>query len=77
MMIMKDLPYSYAFELKKNRISLDEHEKSEEHLKNSEVAYLELASFYNWVNINCIKDGSIRTIENINDEIMDNIKEFL
>ena len=50
--IFLHVPYSYAFELKKNRISLDEHEKSEEHLKNSEVAYLELASFYNWTNIN-------------------------
>ena len=58
-------------------MSLDEHEKSEKHLKNSEVAYLELASFYNWTNINCIKDGNIRTIEDINEEIMTSIKEYL
>lgn len=75
--IFLHVPYSYAFELKKNRISLDEHEKSESHLKNSEIAYLELASYYNWVNINCIKDDKIRTIEDINEEIMDNIKEYL
>ena len=75
--IFLHVPYSYAFELKKNRISLDEHEKSEEHLKNSEIAYLELAAYYNWININCIKGDSIRTIEDINNEIMDNIKEFL
>lgn len=75
--IFLHVPYSYAFELKKNRISLDEHEKSEEHLKNSEIAYLELSSYYNWININCIKDNSIRTIEDINNEIMENIKEYL
>ena len=75
--IFLHVPYSYAFELKKNRISLDEHEKSESHLKSSEIAYLELASYYNWVNINCIKDDKIRTIEDINEEIMDNIKEYL
>ncbi len=75
--IFLHVPYKYAFELKKNRISIDEHEKSEEHLKSSEISYLELASFYNWININCIKDDSIRTIEDINNEIMDNIKEFL
>ena len=75
--IFLHVPYSYAFELKKNRISLDEHEKSESHLKNSEVAYLELASYYNWININCIKDNNIRTIDDINEEIMDNIKEYL
>ena len=75
--IFLHVPYSYAYELKKNRSSLDEHEKSEEHLKNSEVAYLELASFYNWININCIKNNSIRTIEDINNEIIDNLKEYL
>ena len=75
--IFLHVPYKYAFELKKNRISLDEHEKSAEHLKNSEAAYIELASFYNWKSINCIKNNEIRTIEDINDEIMDNIKEYL
>ena len=75
--IFLHVPYSYAFELKKNRISLDEHEKSEEHLKNSEIAYLELSSYYNWININCISNNSIRTIEDINDEIIENIKEYL
>ena len=75
--IFLHVPYSYAFELKKNRLSLDEHEKSEEHLKNSEIAYLELSSYYNWININCISNNSIRTIDDINDEIMKNIKEYL
>ena len=75
--IFLHVPYSYAFELKKNRLSLDEHEKNEKHLKDSEVAYLELASYYDWVNINCIKDDKIRTIEDINEEIMNNIKEYL
>ena len=75
--IFLHVPYKYAFELKKNRISLDEHEKSEEHLKNSEKAYLELAAYYNWLNINCIKNKSIRTIEDINSEIMDHMKEYL
>ena len=75
--IFLHVPYSYAFELKKNRLSLDEHEKSEEHLKNSEIAYLELSSYYNWININCISNQQIRTIEDINNEIMENIKEYL
>ena len=75
--IFLHVPYNYAFELKKNRTSLDEHEKCEEHLKNSEVAYVELSQIYNWVYINCISDNKIRTIEDINEEIMDNIKEYL
>lgn len=75
--IFLHVPYSYAFELKKNREHLDEHEKCEEHLKNSEIAYVELAALYNWTSINCISDNKIRTIESINDEIMKNLEEYL
>lgn len=75
--IFLHVPYEYAFELKKNRISLDQHELSEEHLRNSEMAYVELSEMYNWTNIKCIENKNIRTIESINEEIMENIKEFL
>ncbi len=75
--IFLHVPYTYAVELKKNRKSLDEHEMSEEHLKNSEVAYMELATLYNWKNINCIKDNKIREIEDINKEILENLKEYM
>ncbi len=70
MTIFLHVPYSYAVELKKNRASLDEHEKSAEHLKHSETAYLELKDMYNWQYINCIDDHKMRTIEDINEEIM-------
>lgn len=75
--IFLHVPYTYAVELKKNRESLDQHETSEEHLKNSEVAYIELSDMYNWKHINCIKDNKIRTIEDINEEIISCIKEYL
>jgi len=75
--IFLHVPYTYAAELKKNRESLDQHEVSEEHLKNSEVAYVELSELYNWKHINCIKDNKIRTIEDINKEIIDCLKEYL
>ena len=75
--IFLHVPYTYAVELKKNRESLDQHETNEEHLKNSEVAYIELSDMYNWKHINCIKDKKIRTIEDINEEIIECIKEYL
>ena len=75
--IFLHVPYTYAAKLKKNRSSLDEHEMSEEHLKNSEIAYVELSEMYNWKNINCIKDDKIRTIEDINEEILSCLKEYL
>lgn len=75
--IFLHVPYTYAAKLKKNRVSLDEHELSEEHLKNSEIAYVELSEMYNWKHINCIKDDEIRTIEDINKEILECISEYL
>ena len=75
--IFLHVPYTYAVELKKNRASLDEHEMNPDHLKNSEAAYVELATLYNWKNINCIKDKKIREIEDINKEILDNLKEYM
>ena len=75
--IFLHVPYTYAAKLKKNRSSLDEHEMSEEHLKNSEIAYIELSELYNWKHINCIKDEKIRDIEDINKEILECLKEYL
>ena len=75
--IFLHVPYTYAAELKKNRENLDEHEMNADHLKNSEAAYMELATLYNWKNINCIKDNKIREIEDINEEILDNLKEYM
>ncbi len=70
MTIFLHMPYEKAVLLKKNRTSLDEHEKSEDHLKNAEKAYLELCKKYNFSYINCTLNDEIRTIENINDEIL-------
>ena len=75
--IFLHMPYDYAFELKKNRLSLDEHEKSKEHLVASELAYIELSGLYGWIYINCIKDKKIRTIEDINEEILNKILKLI
>ena len=74
--IFLHVPYEYAKELKKNRKNLDIHEKSEKHLINAENSYLELAEIYNWKKIECIKDGKLRTIEDISDEVLSNIHEL-
>ncbi len=67
--ILLHLPYKYAKELQKNRIELDEHEKSYNNLTNAENAYLEIAALYNFDIIECVKDGVIRTIDDISDEV--------
>ena len=67
--IFLHVPFENTLELRKNRKFTDEHEKSEEHLKNAEKAYLELSELYNWNRIECIKAGKLRDVEDINNEI--------
>ena len=69
------VPYEYTIELKKKRASIDELEKDEELLKNAEACYVELSELYNWDTIECIKDGRLRSIEDINDEILETIEK--
>ena len=69
--IFLHVPFEKTLELRKNREFIDEHEKSEEHLKSAEKAYVELSELYHWHKIECIKDDKLRTIEDINDEIYD------
>lgn len=75
--IFLHMPYEYACKLKQNRKNLDEHEKSTEHLKNAEEAYVELSELYNWDKIECIENNEIKSIEQINDEILEKIKDTL
>ena len=73
--IFLHVPYKYVEELMKNRDGLDEHEKDSEYLQRTEEAYIELKELYNWDMIECIKDEKLRSIEDINNEIMSIIKE--
>jgi dTMP kinase len=73
--IFLHVPLEVTLELLKKRTSLDEHEKDSAYLKRSEDAYLELAGLYNWSKIECVKDNKLRSIEEINEEILKIIKE--
>ena len=76
--ILLYLPYEYACILKKNRKEeADETEKNEKYLKMGEKAYLELSAIYDYDVIDCVKNKQIRTIEDINTELFDKIKEIL
>ena len=69
--IFLHVPYKYTKELIKNRESLDDNEKDENYQINSIKTYLELAELYHWNMIDCIKDNNLRSIEDINQEILD------
>ena len=69
--IFLHVPYENTIELRKNRKFIDEHEKSEDHLKGAEKAYIELSELYNWNRIECIRANKLRSVEDINDEILE------
>ena len=64
--------------LKENRKEKpDQHEKSKDHLKHAENAYLELAQTYKWKTIECTKESQIKTISDIHQELLDYILKEL
>lgn len=73
--IFLHMPYKYSLILKSGREeALDEHERSETHLINAEKTYLELSELYGFDVIECVKDGNIRSIDDINDELVLKLK---
>ena len=71
------LPYSYGEELKKNRVeTLDEAEKSQTHQIKSERTYLELTEIYGFEKIDCFTNGTVKTREEINKEVISHIKKL-
>ena len=71
------LPYSYGEEIKKNRAEkLDEAEKSQTHQIKSERTYLELTELYGFEKIDCFTNGTVKTREEINKEVISHIKKL-
>ena len=75
--IFLHMPYEYSCELKKNRDSLDQHEKDCDHLKHAEETYLELSELYNWSRIECIKDNEVKSIDDIGEEVYNLVKDMI
>lgn len=76
------MPTDFASFLRKGRDeALDENERDINHLKNAEKAYLEVASKYNFNVIECVRDNSvismdnIKSIDEINEEVYKLVKE--
>lgn len=70
------VPYEYSLKLmneRKNKITgeskKDIHEANNQHLINAEKAGMMAAKILNWQIIECIKDGEMRTIDDIHQEI--------
>jgi len=77
-----DIPAAYSLKRikdRKNKITnesqKDIHESNEEHLKNAYKAAVEMVERYNWIRIDCLKNGESKTVEEINSEILELVME--
>ncbi len=72
------MPYESACVLKKHREEpADQHEKNETILKNAEKTYFEIAKLYDYKIINCTNGENIKTIKEIEKEVLKIVLEFL
>jgi len=73
MVIFLYLPYEHVCLLKEKRGEV----ANTNILRMAEIAYIELSSIYEYNKINCLKNNELRTIDDIGDEILLKVKQFL
>lgn len=79
-----NMPTDYAEKLIANRenkftheAQKDIHERDKSHLLDSYNAACSLVNKYDWYEVKCIKDGEIRSIDDIHEEIYTEIKKYI
>ncbi len=84
LIIFLDMPVKYAMQLMANRLNKinsseikDIHESDEDYLNKSYDNAVSVAEKYGWHRISCVKDGCIRTIDDISKEIFEVFKTIL
>lgn len=77
--IFLHMPAEVALDLIKKRKEKPDGHENINHLKMSEEVYLHLSEHYhwNWEKIDCIKEGNLRTIEDIHEEIYNHVKKII
>ena len=80
--IYLDVPTDYTEKMMRRReadtnTSADIHEKDLEYLATCRRCGKEAAAFYGWTVIDCIRDGTMRSIEDIHEEIYRHIADCL
>ena len=71
--IFLHVPFETALTIRTNK---EGKETSEESLKRAEEAYLELTELYNWDKIECVQNKTLKSIDEIQEEILNKIKEL-
>jgi len=66
--IFLHVPYEYSLKSMKDSKMIEDQKRAEE-------AYIELSELYNWDRVECVKDGTLRSVEDIHEEILKIVKE--
>lgn len=79
-----NMPFEYSQKLMENRENKithgekkDIHESNKQHLQDAYNEACKLVKKYNWCEIKCVKDGKIRTIDDIHEEIFRKVVEYI
>ena len=80
--IYLDVPTDFTEKLLRGReadtnTKADIHEKDMEYLATCRKTGKKAAEFYGWTVIHCVKDGAMRSIEDIHQEIYNHVKQCL
>ena len=80
--IYLDVPTDFTERLMRKReqdtnTKADIHEKDMAYLATCRQTGRTAAAYYGWTVINCVKDGQMRTIEDIHQEIYEHVKKCL
>ncbi|MCI8700386.1 MAG: thymidylate kinase [Clostridia bacterium] len=79
-----NMPTEYAIKLMENRENKithedkkDIHERDANHLKDAYEAACSLVDKYDWYEVKCVKNGEIRSIEDIHEEIYSELIKYI
>lgn len=79
-----NMPPEYALKLIENRENKftheqkkDIHERDKSHIINSYKEACKIVDKYDWYNVKCIKQGEIRSIEDIHEEIYNEVIKYI
>ena len=82
LVVLLDMPVELSEQLMRKReqstgTQADIHERDEDYLKKCRDVALHAAKYYGWQTVSCAKDGAIRSVEDIHEEVYAIVKSCL
>ena len=78
LVILLYVPLNKTLELLEKREEImDQNEQDKKHLKRAEQTYLELKALYHFQMIECVQNESMRSINDINEELLEKVKSVI